>query len=473
MGLYEGIPYVNFHELNLNDLMAEVKKIKDTVDEWNGDIQTAVNNYLDNHPEIMITDNSVYTDAIQDGAVTREKLADGVMPEYVTPQMFKTADNTWRDAFQAAFDQGVDVYVPTDKGETYLIEGPPPVDVGGIEVVQPALIWRYNGINGSPRKLYGSATWRTVGSAGAIQFKPYSNAPYDEQPLIRVEQDVQGFHIANLRFTTTMLNNTGTCIDAATSTEVNKDIQITDCSFAEFWRVIDFSGRGLNVFNSIFGSCSYGVRVSWIPGATDSTIESRGIWFEGCRFHNISRLVVEVVSGHAWGLTINGCLLDNQGSGLVYNNGSDSSENWMICNNVFQDVNRASGYVDAIKFNAPANNCVIHNNIFHAQSYTRAHSHIVLFNSVATYCRISNNNVRHLFYDAGSHPNYRAFTFTDPGSHDNVITGNMVTGLEPTQFLCSTAAGCDRFLICDNLTDGGLRGGTAPTNSVVADNVTL
>lgn len=469
MALYEQFPYTNFHELNLADLTAIVKSLQETVELWNGDINAAVAAYISLHPEVMITPDSVYTGALQDGAVTKEKLDPSLGIDYVTPQMFKTDDNTWRDAFQAAFDAGVDVYVPTDAGQVYEIEGPAPVDVDGEMVVRPALVWRNSRPGGKPRKLYGSATWRTVGTAGSIKFKPYNNVQGDEQPLIRVEQDVQGFHIANLRFTTTVTLNTGTCIDAATSTTIDKDIQITDCSFRDYWRVFDFAGRGLNCFNCIFGSDSYVARVRWNSPDTVDDLESRAVWFEGCRFHAITRVVVEVISGHAWGLMINGCLADNSIKGLVWQTGTDSAENWMITNNLFQDMQRSSGFVDCIVFNASANNCIISDNYFHARDNSTGSSHIVLFNDAATGCKIDGNKILHLFY-SNDHTDYRAITFK-AASSDCSVCNNMITGLEATQYLCSTSAGCTRFLICNNLSDAGVRGGTAPDHSVISDNI--
>ena len=121
MALYEHFPYTNFHELNLADLMAAVKELEEIIGQFNGDIDAAVAAYISQHPEIMITPDSVYTAALQDGAVTKEKVDPALGVDYVTPQMYKTPDNTWRDAFNAALDSGMDVFVPTANGASTVL----------------------------------------------------------------------------------------------------------------------------------------------------------------------------------------------------------------------------------------------------------------------------------------------------------------------------------------------------------------
>lgn len=475
MGLYECLPYVNFHELNLDDLMREVKEVKDTVDLWVGDVQEAVNNYLDAHPEITITENSVYTDAIQDGAVTREKLAAGVLPGYVTPLDYgAAADGTTddREAFQKAFNSGKDVYIPTDNGETYLIEGPPPVDVGGVEVEQPALIWPDSVIiEGTPqkagRKLYGGGNWRTVGTRGGIVFKPYSNSP--TQPLIRVAEGVQGFHIANLRFINYTSTNHGVFLDAATSSTIDKDIIINDCSIVDFTTGIEFAGRGLTCYHVSINSCTDGVHINY-SGVDD--YESRAIWFEGCRFHTITEKVIDVQSGSAFGLRLNGCLCDNGVKMFLHGASGVTAKNWIITNNTLQDMDRKTGYIYTMWFEGPVEDIVVNNNMFDVRDTTKAPTSVLKFDTTASGVVINGNRVDALYYN-GSSNTYRAFVF-GTSSSDVVISGNNLAGFQDTQFLMSApTSGCSRFCITGNVCGGEiLPTSVTLTSSIIANNVT-
>lgn len=476
MGLYENLPYVNFHELNLDDLMREVKEIKDEVELWEGDVDQAVANYIADHPEIMITPDSVYTAAIQDGAVTREKLDPVLQAElgyYVTPLMFGAAadgETDDRAAFQAAFDSGYDVYVPTDHGETYCIWGPEPVDVGGVPVEPPALIWRNTvTIEGTTRaagrKLYGLGNWRTVGSRGCVKFKPYGNSA--TQPLIRVENGVQGFHIANLRFINHTSTNHGVFLDAATSATIDKDIIISDCSIVDFTLGIDFRGRGLTCYNDSFNSVTDAVHINYTGS---DAYGSRAIWFEGCRFHTVTEKVIEVQSGSAYGLRVNGCLCDNGVKMFLHSAAGVAAKNWSITNNTLQDMDRKTDFIYTMWFEGPVEDMIISNNMFDVRNTSNGPTSVLKFDTTASGVVINGNRIDALFYNGKDSNNYRAFVFGS-ASNNIVICGNNLAGILSEQFLMSApTSGCRRFCITGNVCGGEILPGTVTLDHSIIDN---
>ena len=487
MALFEHLPYTNFHELNLEDLTRLTRECLDELQKWTGDVDRAVAEYISDHPEIMITANSVYTAAIQDGAVTKAKLDPDLQTElgyYVTPQQFGAAGDGAtddRDAFQAAFDSGFDVYIPTDHGETYKIVGPAPVDVGGVPVEQPALIWR-NTVQdpahpedpskriAAGRKLYGLGNWRTVGTRGAIVFYPYNNSL--TQPLIRVEEGVQGFHIANLRFKNSMSSNRGVFLDAATSSTIDKDIIINDCSIVDFTLGIDFKGRGLTCYQDSFNSCTDAVHVNYDG---DDTYQSRAIWFENCRFHTVTEKVIDIQSGCAWGLMINNCLCDNGVKMFLHSAAGVTGKNWMITNNTLQDMDRKTNFLYTILLQGSIDDIIISGNMFDSRSISNAPTSVIRFEGPVTGAVIQGNRIDRLYYNNDpqhASATYRAIVFVGTASNV-VINGNNAAGIQPTQFLFTVAANQGtRFCVTGNVTTGGIKPATATLlNSVVDNNV--
>lgn len=378
MALFEHFPYTNFHELNLDELMTIVKATQDEVAKWTGDVTQAVADYIAAHPEIMITQNSVYTAAIQDQSVTLAKIDPQVGLDYVTPQMFKTSENTWRDAFQAALRQPKDIYVPTANGETYVIEGPEPVVTQGQTIPQPALEWPNDG----PKRIYGSDTiWRTVGTSGAIVFRPVDDPSSYKQPFIQLTEGAHAVRISNLRFTRqagyiTGYNSQGVptyattayAFDAAMDTSTqDKDVIINNCCFNDFYAGIEFAGRGLQVYSTTFSSGQYGIEISW-PEAYPADVNlSRGIVIEGCRFHVNNVADIHVLSGHAHGMCVHGCYKDRRSSGgRAFIQADDKAQAWAwdISGNSLTGLYGSGSNVNTIVFAGGAVGCAITGNTF-------------------------------------------------------------------------------------------------------------
>lgn len=501
MGLYEKLPYANFHELNLDWVMKELRSFHDQLDQWPDDIKDAVTAWMDAHPGVTVTDNSVYTNALQDGAVTTPKLADESVTEeklvpwlrrdYVTPQDFGAIANGQlanadvdTAAFQAALDSGKDVYVPTGNGEIYCIN--------------QTLVVPYNQDSSIPgtkkpmvRKIFGFGEWRTVGSFGTITLIPPSSGTTPEgspiytdmeYPLFTIAEGVQGLHIANLRFRSAGYRmvadpdnpgeykrqsiNVGTGFDFKTASVIDKDVDLVNCSLTDFYTCVKFKGRGFAAVNTSFTSSNNAVEIDFDG---EDTFSSRGIRFQGCRFHANTMDNIHVKSGSAWGMQVENCLCDNGGRGFVVSDAAVTAKNWNISGNTLQGLTRSTGHIYTIWLNGPAEGVVINGNVFHATPGDNAPTNYLRFEDVVTGAVISNNYFSGLFHNS-SHVDYRAVTFTAASSYC-AINGNVAMNLLTTESLLSTASGCERFTVTGNTSSGKMLAGTTPTDSAIANNV--
>lgn len=382
MGLYEQFPYTNFHELNLADLMETVKGLEEIIEQFDGDIDAAVAAYISLHPGIMITPDSVYTTALQDGAVTQDKLDPRLGIDYVTPQMFGAAgDGTTndRDAFQAAINTGIDVYVPTANGEKYFIRGDAPAVVEGVKIPLPALRWPDNGC----KRIFGSdSIWRTVGTSGAIIFEPYNDDSSYEQPLLRLEGSAHSVRISNLRFVrqkgyisgydddnNPIYATCGIAIDMAYDTSTkDKDSAIINSCANGFNVGLDFSGRGMQFQGNTFSANGNSLRVSWPSSMGDDEFEngSRGIMIQNNRFHVDLYSDIYVKSGHAYGMSVVGNYKDRRRSGgRTFIRADSQAVNWCISGNSLNGLYASgSSNLSTIELAGGALNCVITGNTF-------------------------------------------------------------------------------------------------------------
>lgn len=321
MAVFEQFPYTNFHELNLDWLLETVKGLQEAVGNLTGDeLQEAVNAYMDAHPELF---------------------------PFVTPQMFGAKGDGVTDdtvAFQAAVDTGCDVYVPTDHEEVYIVSAP---------IVIPKRC----------KKIYGSGSWyRGTSSYGLIKrVYPSANLHGQDDAVFRLGIGLEGFNLVGLRFVLGTANedNSGILIDASTSQEVDKDLNIVDCVVKDAEVAITFNGRGLNCTRTVFASCGTAAEINYI--GLDSN-DSRAIKFVDCRFHAMTGAwCVDVQSGHAYGFMMNGCLADKGLHGLVHC--AEQAVEWLIANNVIRGAYRYSGNQYGLKFDAGLVDSVISNNI--------------------------------------------------------------------------------------------------------------
>lgn len=356
MGLYEHLPYTNFHELNLDWLLRKMKELEQAVADFTGDeLQEAVNKYLDEHPNLF---------------------------PFVTPQLFgAVADGDADDspAIQAAVNSGYDIYFPTDHGEIYSIKSTVSIP------------------RGKTRKLYGSANARGTASAGVLR-RLYSTSHDTSQnaAMFRLEGGAQGIVFANLRVIMGHVidehttENSGVFLDARTFKNKDKDVIIKNCMFADGEEVIQFDGRGLEVSSTTFGSCGIAASITWDSSLSADNYESRGIAFLGCRFHAcVSDYVVRVDSGHAFGFRMEDCLADASLHGLLY--AAEQANNWNVSGNVVQRAYRYSGNANLIRFEGGAVNAVINGNILKSSSTSAPMDHLLYISGDSENVTITGN----------------------------------------------------------------------------------
>ena len=279
--------------------------------------------------------------------------------DYVTPQMFgAVADGIADDtaAFQAAVNSGMDVHVPTANKEIYRIT---------------------NTINIPThcKQIFGDGMFEGINTRGIILFdlsyKTGSEDSLKVLPLFSVG-DTQAVHISNLKFVSKSLGNHeyGVLINAA-STLADKDIILYNIGANDFYRITTFRGRGFELMNSWIASCEQIGSFNWADENEsnvnhDPATGQRALSFKNNRFHNITGTMIDIYSGHAYGLTFENNLIDNgsfgSGSGWIFRS-KDEAWNWLISGNVFQGIVN-SGNHEKVLFESGMQDCIISNNIF-------------------------------------------------------------------------------------------------------------
>lgn len=423
MGLYEHFPYTNFHELNLDWILAELKKVRDMAEGLGESIEEAVNKYIADHPEMF---------------------------PFVTPQMYgakgdgSTPDN---GAFQAACNSGYDIYVPTSKGEIYLITSTITIPAGGT------------------KRIYGLGGWRMPNAGGGhIRFRFTDSASGSETPLFRLAYGVAGFSISDLRIvggTITSGENAGTIIDAVNQ-YIDKDITLERVQFVNATRAIDFSGRGLKCYHCEFNSCTAGVRINWVQGSTDS-FGSRSIIFDACRWHSITPTAIYVQTGHAYGMSVKNCFCDHGCRCLV--RAEEQAINWAIQNNSIEEAT-ASGATNRyiVELRGGADGCNISGNTVQGGTYNL----VRVTGGTFTYCAVNGNIAREIV-------NHMIYVGSEVNASYISIVGN-VADLDGSLAIVRVEAPAtnyshDHFNITGNVTNASVASGTTPTNSYTSGNV--
>lgn len=109
MSIFNEFPYTNFHELNLDWILAHLKKLEDEwagfVVDWSKELADQVDTWLTEHPE--------YTTTVVDGSLTADKFTDQLklltLKDYVTPEMYGAVGDgvtNDSDAVRAALASG-------------------------------------------------------------------------------------------------------------------------------------------------------------------------------------------------------------------------------------------------------------------------------------------------------------------------------------------------------------------------------
>mgnify|MGYP003571255221 CR=1 FL=1 len=292
----------------------------------------------------------------------------------VIPQTFGAVGDGVADdtiAFQNALNTGCDLFVPTARNEIYKITD--------------TLVVKKSG-----QRIFGDAQFRGGGlsSGGHIRFDFTDDTgtatEKQSKPLFRLYTVTssgkvnypQMVHFCNLKFSTEPHSkHYGTLIDTSLGS-ADKDIRIDNCMVVYFYKVVDFTGRGFELMNSAVVSGDYIGTFNWDDGeykdgkgntaGTETNNNNmpyygqRAITITGNRLHALSG-GVEIVSGHAYGLTIRGNTMDH-GHGFVVI-AHDEAWNWDINGNVFNSLYKTTGQAAPIYFMAGAKHCNISGNV--------------------------------------------------------------------------------------------------------------
>ena len=271
------------------------------------------------------------------------------MPEAVTPQMYGAkADGKTDDtaAFQQAVDSGYDVYVPTSRRETYLITRP-------IRITKSQC-----------KRIYSEPVSRSA-DTGAIIFD-LKDMTADPKTICLFDVHMQLLHISGIRIISRAVNGhrAGILISAMDAEVCDYDIQIDHCDINNFYKVVCFTGRGLEITNSHVGSCQYLMELHWDDTKDTNKnhpaeYDQRGIAVRNCRLHNIASGFIIAKSGHAYGLHFHGNTVDNGRGYLV--RAYEQAYGWNISGNVIQGI---QGDFDFMDFRKGMRNCLITGNTF-------------------------------------------------------------------------------------------------------------
>lgn len=371
MGLFEQFPYTNYQQLNLDWIINEIKNINNRLDSEKTTSTIGIKNVLDF------------------GAV-----GDGV------------ADDT--KAFQDAADSGFDIYIPTDKGQIYLIKNT-------INIHTRNQCW------------FSDPSTHPLRASGHISFTG-SYACF-------------AANTCYLTFSNLMLTYDGSATGVAafyidgSSTENNNDSTIYGCRVVNFDKAVITYGRGVRIINNLFFECSGAIDLhyNFDYGASNplqSGLGFRAFFIVDNRFHACNSYIVKNYDNNIYQMIIARNIIDG---------GIGSSNYYLLSSGgTMRGVLIANNYImtgcGIISSNNSASEVVITGNFMdYPYSVTTAAAPMaILFNSTAKNITISNN----LFYHAGDTIQFRSAT-----DNKNIIIAN-------NQFVnCGTTYGSIYFAV--------------------------
>lgn len=304
-------------ETSVGTLQTDVGTVKEELEEYEdiftSDLDESISAWLDAHPEATTT--------IQDGAVTEPKLADAlknkILNPYVTPEMFGAAGNGSTDdtqAVQAALDSEANCCL-----------------VGRYKVTD-TLVWNKRGKEG--KNVFGVTN---------IRFSQQCHLVFDladrTKPCIELQSD--GFTLQNVSVKGADLR-TQTFIKTNNSA-VDIDMSILNCSIYNFDTVVDITGRGLDISNSLIVGCSVIAKIAW-SGESDGVYHDdvtgqRAYNFCNNRIHSVgvaNSPLIQIASGNLYGFRFINNNIDRGYSSLLHAYGN--AQNWLISGNTFNGV---------------------------------------------------------------------------------------------------------------------------------------
>ena len=363
-----------------------------------------INNWLDEHPEATTT--------VQDGSLTESKFAkslkDKTIRDYVTPEMYGAigdgvADDT--QAVQDAFDSG--------KNVCFLL-------------TSQYLITDTITISNITRKGYTAFSECVTRWANYCRIIcSFENASH---PLFSIEDDGWTFENVSINARNNYDNGVNITVFKTNTTGVDVDFSLVNCAIYKAHTVVNLTGRGLDIQNNVFASCSRLLHINWqgegeTPYHNDETGQ-RAIVIENNRFHSFSREATSVIyleSGNAFGLR--------------------------FCNNNFD-----RGYTSLLKADSGIKDWIIEGNTFHGLGGTGTNDCCLLFSNGIDGLTFCNNSFVNAIESGYKFTNIMEFT---NGTYKNiVISGNNFGKLINGSGICvySTAT-LDGITIANNVID--------------------
>lgn len=296
-----------------SDIAAIKEELEEYEDIFTGDLDESISAWLDAHPEATTT--------LQDGAVTEPKLADAlknkILNPYVTPEMFGAAGNGSTDdtqAVQAALDAEANCCL-----------------VGRYKITD-TLVWNKRGKEG--KNVFGVTN---------IRFSQQCHLVFQladrTKPCIELQSD--GFTMQNVSVrgadprTQTFIKTNNSAVDI--------DMSILNCSIYNFDTVVDITGRGLDISNSLIAGCSVIAKIAWATEGEsvyhNDTTGQRAYNFCNNRIHSVGKAnspLIQITSGNLYGFRFVNNNLDRGYSSLLRAYGN--ARNWLISGNTFSGV---------------------------------------------------------------------------------------------------------------------------------------
>lgn len=355
-------PYTNFHELNLDWIIEEIKKSSEKVNDIPNIVNTAVEAAEMGYPFVNVKSYGAKGDGIADDTL----------------------------AFQEALNSGCNVYVPMESREKYRITKTLNLKADGQVLFSMPHGWNYN-------------------KAGVIE----SSA----SPVI----DASGYNAAAFFYLNFYGEGSGTCIRLE-GRQDNTDSVIIGNTLNNYETGIEYNGRGGEIHNNFFGKFGTGILLNYsyngIGGNDYQQPESgfRSFNISGNKFHEVSKYCIRTVAPYIANVNIINNIKDVGRAQLVlFEGGSNGSiisgnqierdciaieykgynEKIVISNNIFNIVglNIDNNTNPSIRSddNTTIKDCVIENNVFSAK-YMRSAVDLLGTNENV----VISNNVFHL-----------------------------------------------------------------------------
>lgn len=301
-------PYTNFHELNLDWIIEEVKKSSEKVNDIPNIVNTAVEAAEMGYPFVNVKSYGAKGDGIADDTL----------------------------AFQEALNSGCNVYVPMESQEKYRITKTLNMKADGQVLFSMPHGWNYS-------------------KSGIIET--------EATPAV----DARGFNCTAFYYLNFYGGGSGTCI-LLEGRQDNTDAVLFGNTISNYYTSIEYNGRGLELHNNFIGACEYGIKLNYsyngVGGNSYQQPESgfRAFNISGNKFHDIDTACIETLAPYINNVIISDNIKDvGQGCLVRFMAG---------CKNAIISNNQVERDCIAIEMMGANEKITINNNIFDIVSTT-------------------------------------------------------------------------------------------------------